>query len=191
MMGKIKQIQEAKHEIENPHESDRLRALAEILAEIETAQRDAVMDQREAAGIDPDDGRERIDKEARTSEILDLVDGYGPGGRPLSEVWLARCAEIDGDPAALSHYASMDGDQWEQQIERWADTYRNSAGEIDATDRDLADHHISKKWGVSLSEFERIVIEFDPSDALEDLLAGPSEATERAIKANTEALAEA
>ena len=190
MMDKIKQIREAKHEIENPHESERMRALAAILAEIETAQRAAVIDQREAAGIDPDDGRERIDKQARTTEILDLVDGYGPGGRPLSEVWVDECCPVDGDPAALSHYAEMSDAEWTQQIERWAETIRNSqAGEIDATDRDLADHHVSKKWGVSVDRFEQEVVAFEPATALEDLLAGPSKETEQAIEANTEALA--
>ncbi|NLV14413.1 hypothetical protein [Haloarcula argentinensis] len=190
MMDKIKQIREAKHEIENPHESDRLKALAGILAEIEVAQRAAVMDQREAAGIDPDDGRERIDKQARMTEILDLVDGYGPGGRPLSEVWVDECCPVDGDPAALSHYAEMSESEWNQQIERWATTIRNSqAGEIEATDRELADHHTSEKWGVTVDRFEQEVICFEPADALEALLAGPSKETEQAIKANTEALA--
>lgn len=190
MMDKIKQIREAKAEIENPHESNRMRALAEVLAEIETAQRDAVIDQREAAEITPDDGRGRIDKEIRTTEILNLVDGYGPGGRPLSEVWVDECCPVDGDPAALSHYAEMSEAEWESQIGRWASTIRDSqAGEIDATDRELADHHISKKWGVTVDRFEQEVVAFDSATALEDLLAGPSKETEQAMKANTEALA--
>ncbi|MGB9953684.1 hypothetical protein ACOZ4F_14960 [Haloarcula marismortui] len=190
-MSKIKQIREAKAEIENPHESDRMRALASVLAEIQSSQRAAVINQREAAGIDPDDGRERIDKEQRTSQILDLIDGYGPGGRPLSEVWLSQAAPVDvDDPAAVAHYAEMSEAEWQGQIERWAATIRDSqAGEIDATDRELADHHISKKWGVSIDRFEAVVVDYDPATALEDLLAGPSKETEQAIKANTEALA--
>ena len=52
MMDKIKQIREAKAEIENPHESDRMRALAAVLEEIQASQRAVVMDQRDAAGID-------------------------------------------------------------------------------------------------------------------------------------------
>jgi len=191
MMDKIKQIREAKAEIENPHESDRMRALAAVLAEIQASQRAVVMDQRDAAGIDPDDGRERIGKEQRISEILDLIDGYGPGGRPLSEVWLSQCAPIDvDDPAAVAHYSEMDSDEWQQQIERWAATIRDSQdGEIRASDRDLADHHVGQKWGVSLHRFEKVVVNFDAADALEDLLAGPSIETEKAIEANTEALA--
>ena len=194
MMDKIKQIREAKTEIENPHESERMQALAEILAEIQTSQRAAVMDQRDAAGIDPDDDRERLDRAARVSEILDLVDGYGPGGRPLSEVWLVQCAPDDIDttePSITAHYAEMSEAEWEAQIERWAETIRETqSGEIDATDRELADHHISKKWGVSIDRFESVVVDFDPATALEDLLAGPSKETEQAIKANTEALAD-
>jgi len=83
----------------------------------------------------------------------------------------------------------MTEEEWADQIERWAETYRSSAGEIVATDREVADHHINEKWGVSLSEFEEIVVQFDAATALEDLLAGPSKETEQAIEANTEVLA--
>ncbi|KAA9399670.1 hypothetical protein [Haloarcula sp. CBA1129] len=191
MMDKIKQIREAKAELENPHESDRINAIAEILAEIESAQRRAVVNQREALGIDPDDGRTGIDKDGRQAEIIDVVDAQTPGGPSLAEVWLEQCVEsVDGDPAALAHYSAMDSDEWTEQIERWADTYRNAeSGEIEASDRDLADHHISQKWGVSLSEFEQTVVQFNAATALEDLLAGPSKETEQAIEANTEVLA--
>jgi hypothetical protein len=190
MMDKLKQIQRAKAELENPRESDHIRVIAEVLAEIETAQRRAVMEQRAELELETGDGRTNLDKQERVGAILDVVDAQTPGGPSLAETWIEQCVDIDGDPAALSHYSAMDSDEWAAQIGRWADTYRNAeAGEIDATDRELADHHISQKWGVSLSEFEGTIVEFDGEKAMEDLLAGPSKETKQAIEANTEAMA--
>ncbi|MEA5388347.1 hypothetical protein VB779_15745 [Haloarculaceae archaeon H-GB11] len=189
----MKQLRKAKKELTNPHESERLNAVAEVFAEIERAQRAAVMDQRDALDLDAEDGVERIDAEERKTEVVDLVDAYTPGGRSLADVWLERCApdalDVD-DPTTLGHYAEMSGEEWEQQISRWADSYRAQApGTLDETDRELADHHVEGQWGVSLDRFEAEVVEFDRQRALTDLLAGPSEATEQAVKTNTEVLA--
>jgi len=193
MMEQLKQLREAKSEIENPHESDRIRAIAEILTEIQRAQRAAVLDQREELGIDPDDGLSAVDPDERTTEVLDLVDAYTPGGPSLAETWLARAVPEDldvDDPTALANYAGLSAEEWEHQQQTWAKSYRAATGKtVDATDRDLAELHVRGKWGVSLERFEALIVDWDRGRALRDLLAGPSEATEAAIRANTEALA--
>ncbi|WP_227015582.1 hypothetical protein [Haloarcula sp. JP-L23] len=189
---KLKRAREAKAEIQNPHESDRIRAMAEILATIQTEQRSAVIDQRDTLGLDPDDDADRLDKSERVTAILDVVDGYGPGGPSLAEVWIEQCAPDDlavDDPEALANYAEMTHEEWTAQIERWAQTYRDSGADAMHSDRSLADAHVSGKWGVSLERFETVVVDWNPTDALTDLLGGPSEATEDAVRANTEALA--
>jgi len=192
-MEKLQKMREAKDEIENPHESERIRAIAEILTEIQRAQRAAVIDQRDELGIDPDDDVNEVDPEDRTGEVLDLVDAYTPGGPGLAETWLARAAPSDldvDDPAALANYAGLSQEEWEHQQQTWANSYRAADGQAaDATDRDLAELHVSSKWGVSLERFEALVVNWDKGRALRDLLAGPSEATEEAVYANTEALA--
>ncbi|WP_254272161.1 hypothetical protein [Haloarcula marina] len=191
MMDKLKQAREAKAELTNPHESDRIRALADVLAEIQTEQRAAVMDQRDTLGVEAADDVDRLDKEERVAEIIDLVDGYGPGGPSLSEVWIRQCGpeELDGEEAAqLAHYAEMTPEEWDAQIERWADTYRANGADSMHSDRSLADAHTVNTWGISLSRFEAEVVEFDRATALTDILAGASEATEAAIRANTEGL---
>lgn len=193
MMDKLQQLRQAKSEIENPHESERIRAIAEILTEIQRAQRAAVIDQRDELGIDPDDEVSDIEPGKRTTEVLDLVDAYTPGGPSLAETWLSRAAPEDldvDDPAALANYAGLSAEEWEHQQQTWANTYRAADGQVaDATDRDLAEHHVQSKWGVSLDRFEVLVVNWDKGRALRDLLAGPSESTEAAIYANTEALA--
>ncbi|MDG5778193.1 hypothetical protein QA599_17210 [Haloarculaceae archaeon H-GB1-1] len=193
MMDKLKRVRQAKHELTNPHDSEQVQAVAEVLAEIERAQRAAVMDQRDTLDLDPADGVERIDKDRRKAEMVDLVDAYTPGGQSLVDVWLDKCAPADldaEDPTQLAHYVEMSGEEWEQQISRWADTYRAQAGgSLDATDRDLADLHVEGQWGVTLDRFEMEVVQWDRRQALRDLLAAPSEATEQAIEANTEVLA--
>lgn len=190
-MDKIKQMQQAKEELENPRESDRIRAIAEILTEIDHSQRAAVMDQRDRLDIDPDDGLEPIDRDERIDEILALVDAYTPGGPSLVKVWLARAAPDDldvEDPAALTVYAGLSDEEWQTQIQTWAKSYRSASDWAgDHTDKDLADAHVFKKWGVRLPRFERLVVDFDRTRALRDLMAGPAEATEQGIIANTEA----
>lgn len=192
MIGQIQQLKQAKSELENPHDSERIGALAEVLAEIERAQRAAVIDQRVALGIDPDDTG-RIDPDERRDELIDLVDAYTPGGPSLAKIWLKRSPpeKLDADdPTDLAHYAEMDPDEWEAQIQSWAETYRTQAnGTLTESDRELADHHVRGQWGLSLDEFEATIVEFDRRRALRDLLAGPSEGTEEAIRSNTEVLA--
>ncbi|MDS0280622.1 hypothetical protein [Haloarcula onubensis] len=193
MMDQLQRLREAKSEIENPHESERIRAIAEILTEIQRAQRAAVLDQRDQLDIDPDDDVTEVDPDVRSTEVLDLVDAYTPGGPSLAETWLARAAPEDldvDDPAALANYAGLSSEEWEHQQQTWANSYRAADGQAaEATDRDLAELHVSSKWGVSLDRFEALVVNWDQGRALRDLLAGPSEATEAAIYANTEALA--
>jgi hypothetical protein len=193
MMQKVKQLQQAKEELENPHESDRIRAVAEMLAEIQRAMRAGVMDQRETLGIDPDDGVERMDHEQRTEDLLDVADAYLPGGPSLAEIWLDRCApdHLDvQDTATLTNYAGLEADEWESQIQTWAEIYRSQDGNVsDVSDRYLAGLHVKAQWGVSLDHFKTLIVEWDRSRALRELLAGPSETTEEAIYNNTEELA--
>jgi len=191
-MDRVKQLRQAQSEIKNPHESDRLQAVAAVLTEIQRSQRAAVIEQREACEIDPDDDVMAVDPEERQREVLDLVDAYTPGGPSLAAVWLTQAAP-DGldveDPEALASYAGLSAEEWEQQMQTWANSYRSqSERAATASDRELADLHVSGTWGVSLDRFETLVVDFDRERALRDLLAGPSEATEQAIKANTEAL---
>jgi hypothetical protein len=193
MMNKMKQLRKAKRELTNPHDSDRVQAVAEVLTEIERAQRAAVMDQRETLDVDPGDGVDRIDPEERKTEVCDLVDAYTPGGPSLVDIWLERCApdglDVD-DPTTLSHYVEMSAEEWEQQITRWADSYRAQApGKLKETDRQVAAQHVEAQWGIPLDRFESEVVEFDRREALTDLLAGPSKTTEQAIERNTEVLA--
>jgi len=193
MIDKLQQMREAKSEIENPHESERIRAIAEILTEIQRSQRAAVIDQRDQLDVDAADDVDEVDPDERTGEVLDLVDAYTPGAPSLAETWLARGAPDDldvDDPAALANYAGLSAEEWEHQQQTWANSYRAADGQAaDATDRDLAELHVSSKWGVSLDRFEALVVNWDRGRALRDLLAGPSEETETAIRNNTEALA--
>ncbi|MBX0322475.1 hypothetical protein EGH21_05465 [Halomicroarcula sp. F13] len=192
LTDKLQRAREAKAEIQNPHESERIRAIAEVLATIQTETRGAVMDQRDTLGVETDDDTDRLDKSERVGQILDVVDGYGPGGPSLAEIWLRQCAPDDlntEDPEALAQYAEMSHEEWTAQIERWAQTYRDSGADAMHSDRSLADAHVSGKWGVSLERFESVVVDWNAGDALTDLLGGPSEATEEAVRANTEALA--
>ncbi|WP_226928622.1 MULTISPECIES: hypothetical protein [Halomicrobium] len=188
----MKQLRQMKGDLNDPHNSERITAHARVLAEIEAQQRAAVLDQRERLGIDPDDSVTDLDVEERVAELCDVIAARTPGGPSLAEIWLSRCAPDDldvSDPAILATYAEMEPGEWQDQIARWADAVRHQAGIEGQADRTLADRHVSAQWGVSLDRFEEAVVEWDRRRAVTDLLAGPSEATEQAIYANTEALA--
>ncbi|MBO4248875.1 hypothetical protein IL252_13705 [Halomicrobium sp. IBSBa] len=193
MMERMKQLRQMKGDLNDPHNSERITAHARVLAEIEAQQRAAVLDQREQLGIDPDDGVDEHDVEERVAEICDVLAAQTPGGPSLAEIWLAHHAPEDldvDDPETLATYAEMDHSEWKQQVSRWADAVRHQADGLHGrSDREVADHHVSGQWGVSLDRFEQVIVEFDRERAMEELLAGPSEATEGAIYANTEALA--
>ena len=193
MMDKLKQARQVQQELKDPHNSDRFRAYARILAEIEAQQRQAVIDQREAAGIDPDDGRDAVDVDDRVAELCDLLAARTSSGPSLAQIWFESHLPDDfeaDDPATLSTYAEMDQSEWEGQVARWADSVRHQHDGLDShPDRALAGKHVESHWSVGLDRFEAVVVDWDRERAMQDLLAGPSETTEAAIRANTEELA--
>jgi len=192
MIQKMQNLRKMQSDLNDPHNSDRIRDHARVLAEIESQQRAAVIEQRETLGIDPGDGVGEHDIEERVEELCDVIAARTPGGPSLAEIWLRHHApeDIDGEPETLAVYAEMDQSEWEGQVARWAESVRHQHVGIDGySDRRLADQHVQGQWGVSLARFEQAVVEWDRRRAITDLLAGPSETTEQAVKANTEVLA--
>ncbi|WP_225334904.1 hypothetical protein [Halomicrobium urmianum] len=189
MMDKLQRMRQIREEINNPHDSERIRNLAEILAEIEGGIRDAVIDQRDELEIDVDDDLAGQSREDRVAMLCDVIEAYTPGGPSVVETWLETCPpealqDSDADPADLTAYAGLSSEEWQQQIQNWADAYRRQAGDV-ADDWTLADHHVRSQFGLSLDVFEECVVDVSKERALEDLLAGPSKDVKAGIEANT------
>lgn len=168
----------------NITESDEIKALVAIIAEIEHRQLTAVGELHDALGVDGIEVTKG--KEERREQLLDVVDAAAPGGS-LLDLWFEQVApdHIDAAEDAKS-YAGLSDEEWQQQQSNWAAAYRDRI-EGEHTDEELAEQHVRRKFGVSLDEFEREVIGFNEGDAMRTLLASNFEAVEHGIAQATEA----
>lgn len=168
----------------NITESEEIKALVAIIAEIEHRQLAAVEELHEA--LDVDGLQVTKDRDQRREQLLDVVDAAAPGGS-LLDLWFEQVApeHIDAPEDAKS-YAGLSSEEWQQQQTNWAAAYRDRI-EGDHTDEELAEQHVQRKFGVSLDEFEREVIGYSDADALRTLLGGNFEAVEQGIAQATEA----
>jgi len=108
------------------------------------------------------------DREERRDDLGALVEALGKNEMP--ELWIENVApELLDTTDGIEGYLGMDADEWEAQIERWADFYRENGSE--GSDRALADHHIRGKWGVDIETFEQRVVEWSQGKAAERLFA--------------------
>lgn len=183
MMGKMKKLQQAQKMLKNPRESARIRAIAGIITGLERDQRAAVQDLAEAV-----DGAEvpadLPDGETRLHRLCDAIPALLSGG-PFA-VYLQQDAPDEFDPEAAAEYVGMDPDEFAEQVETWADAYRQRV-DGDHADRELADAHTRNTFGMDLERFEEEVVGFDPADYLRRFIAGPMEEHTAAIEAIAEA----
>ncbi|WP_240532179.1 hypothetical protein [Halomicrobium mukohataei] len=190
-MQKLNEMREMKKQLDNPHDSEKIRAAARVLAEMENRPRESYIDVMETAGMEPE--TDPLDIESRVDELCDVIAAKVPGGPSMIEVWLSNCLPDDietDDPQTLLTYAEMDRGEWEGQVARWADTVRHQQDGLDGyDDRLLADKHVQGHWGVSLARFEQAVVELDDQRAMEDLLGEPTDETVDAIESLTEVVA--
>jgi hypothetical protein len=190
MFGQIqkqkKLIREVQQLAEDPAEHETAQALVDIIVELEYAQLEAVEDLHDALDVDALDVQKS--REERREQLLAVIDAVAPGGRDLETMWFEEVAsEHVENPERAQSYAGLSEDEWEQQIESWADNWRDHLDRSDAmTDRELAAVHVDRRFGVSIEEFEANVVEYDRGEALETLLASNFEAVEHGIKTATE-----
>lgn len=185
-MFDMNKLQQLRTVAQNPAESEYLQALITILVELEHRQLEAVEELHESMEVDGIDNQS--DRETRKAQLLDLADAVANG--EFQEWWFDRI--IGGhieNPDDARPYAGLSEDEWEEQIERWAESWRSRAPEEfrEDSDRDIARLHVERKFGVSLDAFEREVVNWERKDALRTVLAGNFEAVEQGIQAATAA----
>jgi hypothetical protein len=151
------------------------RAVATLIAAREETIVEAANDLADTAGepvaVD-------FDREERIDELLDAVRAWDDG--ELVEWWVRESAPLeDGEGAA--RYVGMDAEEWDAQIEAWAEEYRRQHG-MEGDDREIANQHVANCYAVDLETFEEIVVDVDQEDAVEELLAGPINTAEAAIR---------
>jgi hypothetical protein len=115
----------------------------------------------------------------------------------VTEWWVENHAPMERREDA-AQFADMGGDEWQAQIEDWADRARQQAG-VDGPDRKVVDTMLRNTYGVGLDEFEELVVEWPVGDedergrrvqVMRDVFATPVEQVERTIRDATEAIDE-
>ncbi|WP_436929065.1 hypothetical protein [Halosimplex halobium] len=180
----MERFQQLRQVAQDPTESELVQALVEILVALEFRQLRAVKGLHDS--LDIDGVQINADEEEREQQLLDLVDAIA--SREFKRWWFTDVVggKLDNADDAMA-YAGLDEGKWEEQKQTWADTWRERGGESfsEHTDEDLARLHVERKFGVSLREFEREVIEWSRKDAMRTILAGNFEAVEDGINAAT------
>jgi len=180
----MERFQQLRQVAQDPTESELVQALVQILVTLEFRQLRAVKGLHDS--LDIDGVQINADEEEREQQLLDLVDAIA--SREFRDWWFSDVVggKLDNADDAKA-YAGLDEGEWEEQKQTWADTWRKRGGEsfVEHTDEDLARLHVERKFGVSLREFEREVIEWSRKDAMRTILAGNFEAVEDGINAAT------
>lgn len=183
-MFKVNRLRELQQVAQNPTESEYVQALVTILTELEHRQLEAVEQLHDAAGIE---GVEVTStREEREQQLIDLVDAVASGS--FEDYWFREVVgEHIEQPDAAQAYAGLSEEEWQTQLETWADGYlsRNERQFEGISDRKIAAVHVKNVFGVSLGEFEREVVGFERKEALRAVLAGNFEAVEAGISAAT------
>lgn len=184
-VGRIKQLQQI---VQDPTESEIVQALVSVVVSLEMRLLAAVEDLHGAMGVEGFEAD--VSEEMRREQLLGLVDAIASGD--FRSWWFEEVVgeHIENHEDAMA-YAGLSEEEWEEQIGTWASTYRSRAEEEfeQHSDRDLARLHVERTFGVSLREFEREVVSFDRSEAMQTVLAGNFEAVEQGVRA-AEAAAE-
>ncbi len=170
----------------DPTDNEQFQALAGAFVTLELDQRRRLQELTEALDEDPEDlGIEQLDeKQDRIDELLAGITARmndDPWG-----MWVQHLAPEDlQNPDRASQYAGLEEDEWQEEIEDWAQRYRDAPDHDTEgmTDRDLAAAHVYQVFGLSLKEFEREVVAWRPGEAYEEAFAG-------AFKQHNEAIAQ-
>lgn len=184
MFDSIEKVRKLQQIAQDPTESEIVQALVSVIVGLEMRQLDAVQDLHDAHGIDGVDVQ--ASESARRDQLLGLVDAIASDN--FRGWWFEEViSEHIENPEDAAAYAGLSEEEWEEQIANWAETYRTRGGEDfeQHSDRDIARLHVERTFGVSLREFEREVVGFSRSEAMQTVLAGNFEAVEQGIRAAT------
>jgi len=157
-------------------DSEALEHVTNIIAGLECELLQEVADLQDAVGLDP---LQVPDPSARQEGLQSLVVAQMSGDL---EGWyadhvLSEHVENESNAAA---YLTLEPEDWAEQKATWAEMYREQGAE--GSDDALAEHHVQEQFGVSLSEFEREIVEWQPAGVMQHALAGNHRAAMDAIR---------
>jgi len=106
----------------------------------------------------------------RVLQVRDFAGAMVSGDAPE---WGVENLGVVDNPEEAVEYVDMDADAWSEQQTKWAEALRETGEE--GEDEELADRYVRARFGVSLEEFESVVVEWDDEDRqalVEEVLAG-------------------
>lgn len=151
------------------------QSLAEAVATFEHRQAAAVVELIEAADLDVEHAHNAED---RKDTLLSLADALLEDD--LKAWWFDEIGSQHLEEADHARsYASLEEDEWSEVKRDWYQRY-HEAGVVDVPLEDvdeerveeISERHVEDRFGVSLSEFEDIVIRWDKGRVTEQLLGG-------------------
>jgi len=165
-------------------DSDALDHVTNIISGLECELLQEVADLQDAVGLDPIDVP---NPQARQEALASLVIAQMSGDL---EGWYAEhvLAEHVENPQDAAAYLALDPEDWPDQKETWAEMYREQGA--DGSADSLAEHHVNQQFGVSLAEFRRQIVEWEPAGVMQHAMAGNHRAAMQAIREVREEVAE-
>lgn len=128
---------------------------------------------------DPDDRVEQI-----RAFALAMIDDSA------AEWWVEHVlADRIDNASEAAQYADLDPEEWADQREQWADTYREQG--VDGTTDELAAAHTRARYGLDLDEFESVVVEWSDDrqrEAVESVMLGGLDTADQGVVDATEHL---
>lgn len=160
--------------------TDALGHLANIIAGLESELLTEVKALQDA--LDVEHIEEIPEAEDRKNDLEALAKAQLSGG--LESYYRDRVLNDRVDnPERAAGYLDMDDDEWQEQIEQWANSYRSGENSFEGvSDREIAAHHVEAIFAVSLPEFEQNVVNWQPGDLMSQVLAGNFRAAREGIR---------
>jgi hypothetical protein len=160
---------------------EEIQSTVDVLGTMERNWRECLRALFEAHDIDQD-LPELADQEDRVDELMALVRAR-IAGDPWG-YWVDHQApEGLQNPERAAQHAGKGSEAWEQQVEEWADRYRELLdGADDVPDRELATIAVEEAFGVGLETFEEEVVDWSPDEVMQRAVAGPTTALQDAVQ---------
>lgn len=153
-----------------PSETPLFRALVDVVTTHELQQAQAIQRGLEAADTDVE---LRYSPQDRSQQLLDVADAVTD--RRFKEWWFQELVE---KPDVAENYVGLDGDEWHEQLRSWYITYYDAGLVEEPVDQaspgrigEVADRHIRETFGISLQEFVGLVVNWDRSRVMDQVLS--------------------
>lgn len=161
MNGPLKRVLKSKLAklAQDPDQLPGLREYATVIATIENALTEQAAHRCALLGVEQP---EAFDVDERAEQLVDLAGSLMD--ESTGELYVRELTDVEAGLGAES-YLGMTPDEWADQVERWAESYRREGAPADLTDRDLLERHTEAVFGVDAETFREQVVDVERYEA--------------------------